>query len=111
MWHVIAELTFLVLFMRVHAQLLSCVQFFASPWTVASQASLCMEFSRQEYCCGLLLPTPRDLPDPGIEPMSLESPAQAGELFITRATMQRKFIKIFKKIQATQQHTIESCVT
>ena len=40
-------------------------------WTVACQASLFMEFSRQEYWNGLPLPLPGDLPDPGIEPMSL----------------------------------------
>ena len=36
------------------------------------------EFSRQEYWSGLPFPTPGDLPDPGIEPMSLASPALAG---------------------------------
>ena len=55
----------------VCAQLLSCVQLFATPWTVASQASLSMESSRQEYWSGLPFPTPRDLPDPGIELHSL----------------------------------------
>ena len=41
-----------------------------TPWTVALQAPLSMEFSRQEYWCGLPCPFPRDLPDPGIEPVS-----------------------------------------
>ena len=36
-----------------------------------------MEFSRQEYWSGLPFPTPEDLPDPGIEPMSLASLAVA----------------------------------
>ena len=40
------------------------------PWTVACQAPLSMEFSRQEYWNGYLLPSPRDLPDPEIEPRS-----------------------------------------
>ena len=44
----------------------------ATPWTVACQAPLSMGFSRQEYWGGLPFPSPRDLPDPGIEP---ESPA------------------------------------
>ena len=48
----------------------SCVQLFATPWTVARQASLSMDFSRQEYWSGLLFPFPGDLPDPGIEPGS-----------------------------------------
>ena len=47
-------------------------------WTVAHQAPLSMGFSRQEYCSGLLCPPPGDLPDPGIEPRSLMSPALAG---------------------------------
>ena len=42
----------------------------AIPWTVVYQASLSMGFSRQEYCCGVPLPSPGDLPDPGIEPRS-----------------------------------------
>ena len=45
-----------------------------------------MEFSQQEYWSGLPRPLPGDLPDPGIEPMSLVSPALAGEFFITSAT-------------------------
>ena len=40
----------------------------AIPWTVACQAPLSMEFSRQEYWSGLPLPSLRDLPDPDIEP-------------------------------------------
>ena len=42
----------------------------ATPWTVACQAPLSMGFSRQEYCSGLLLPSPGDLPDLGIKPRS-----------------------------------------
>ena len=45
-----------------------------------------MGFSRQEYCSGLPCPPPRDLPDPGIEPMSLTSPALAGRSFTTSST-------------------------
>ena len=50
--------------------LLSCVQLFATPWTVAYQAPLSMGFSRQEYWSGLPFPSPGDLPNPGIEPGS-----------------------------------------
>ena len=39
-----------------------------TPWTVAHQAPLSMEFTRQEYWSGLPFPSPEDLPDPGIEP-------------------------------------------
>ena len=48
--------------------MLSHVQLFATPWTLAYQAPLSMEFSREEYWTGLLCPPPGDLPDPGIEP-------------------------------------------
>ena len=41
------------------------------PWTVDQQAPLSMKFSRQECWIGLLFPSPRDLPDPEIEPVSL----------------------------------------
>ena len=40
------------------------------PWTVAHQASLFMGFFMQESWSGLLFPSPGDLPDPGIEPVS-----------------------------------------
>ena len=49
---------------------LSHVQLFATPWTVALQAPLSMEFSTQEYWSGLPFPSPGDLPDPGLKPMS-----------------------------------------
>ena len=53
-------------------QLLSPVQFFAALWTVACWVPLSMEFTRQQYWSGLPFPSPRHLPDPGIE---LRSPA------------------------------------
>ena len=49
-------------------QLLSRVRLFVTPWTIACQASLSMEFTRQDYWSGLPLPFPGDPPDPGIEP-------------------------------------------
>ena len=64
----------------------SRVQLFVTPWTVARQAPLSMGFPRQEYWSGLLFPPPGDLPDPGIEPSSLMSPALAGRFFTTSAT-------------------------
>ena len=68
------------------AQLLSRIQFFATPWTVAHQAPLSVGFSLQEYWSGVIFPPPGDFPDPGIEPMSLTSPALAGGFFSTSAT-------------------------
>ena len=54
---------------------LSRVRLLATLWTVAHQAPVSMGFSRQEYWSGLSFPTPEDLPDLGIEPASLMSPA------------------------------------
>ena len=60
------------------------VWLFATPWTVAHQAPLSMGFSRQEYWSGLPFPSPGDLPNPGIEPASLASPAlQADSLLLS----------------------------
>ena len=49
---------------------LSRVQLFAVLWTVASWTPLSLGFSRQEYWSGLPCPTPGDLPNPEIEPVS-----------------------------------------
>ena len=62
----------------MHSQLLSHVQLFVTPWTVASQAPLSMGFPRQQYWSGLLFPSPGDLPYPGIKPGS--PPLQADSL-------------------------------
>ena len=51
----------------MHAQLLSHVHLFVTPWTTACQASWSMGFSRQENWSGLPFPTPGDLPNPGVE--------------------------------------------
>ena len=55
---------------KVIVKSLSRVRLFATPWTVAYQASQSMGFSRNEYWSGLSFPSPGDLPDPGIEPWS-----------------------------------------
>ena len=57
----------------VVGQLPSHVQLFTTSWTIAHQTPLSMEFSRQEYWSGLPFPSPRDLPNPGIE---VRSPVQ-----------------------------------
>ena len=66
----------------VQARILSRVWLFATPWTIDHQAPLSMEFSKQVYWRGLPF-SPPDLPDPGIEPLSLASPALAGRFFTT----------------------------
>ena len=53
------------------------------PWTVACLAPLSMGFPRHKYCSGLPFPSPRDLPDPGIEPTSPVSSALAEGFFTT----------------------------
>ena len=55
--------------------LCSRVWLFVTLWTVACQAPKSMIFSRQEYWRGLLLPSPGNLPDPGIDPVSPAAPA------------------------------------
>ena len=55
------------------------------PWYVTLQAPLSMGFSRHEYWSGLSYPSPGDLPDPGIEAMSVTSPAVAAG-FVTTST-------------------------
>ena len=61
---------FHVLKVKVKVKLLSRVRLFVTPWTVAHQAPLSLEFSRQEFWSGLPFPSPGDLPKPGIEPRS-----------------------------------------
>ena len=65
----------------------SRVWFFATLWTVAHQVTLSMGFFRQEYWSQFSCPSPGDLPDPGIEPMSFMSPALAGRFFTTSTTL------------------------
>ena len=64
----------------------SCVQLFATPWTIARQAPLSMGFSRQEYWSVLLCLPPRDLINPGFEPTFLTFSALAGGFFTTTTT-------------------------
>ena len=68
--------------------MLSCfglVRLHVTLWT-AVRALLSMGFSRQDYCSGFPCSPPEDLPDPGIKPMPLLSPALAGRFFTTSAT-------------------------
>ena len=65
---------------HIKARVLSHVQLFVTPWTVAHQGPLSMGLSQQEHWSGLLFPLPGDLPSLGIEPTSL---ALAGRFFTT----------------------------
>ena len=62
-------------------QLLCLVWLFATLWTVTRQAPLSLGFPRKEYWIGLPFPPPKDLPDPGTEPVSPASPALADRFF------------------------------
>ena len=64
--------------------MLSCVQHFATPWTLACQASLSMEFLKQKMWSGLLFPFPEDIPDPGVKSTSPAAPALEDSLPLGR---------------------------
>ena len=66
----------------------SHVWLFVTLWTIARQAPLSMGFSRQEYWSWSPFPSPGNLPNPWIKPVSPGSPAWAGEIFITDSTVQ-----------------------
>ena len=70
----------------------SCVLPFGTLWTIAHQALLSMRFSRQEDWSGLPCPPAGDLPNPGIEPTSLMTPALAGGFFTTSTTWEAPII-------------------
>ena len=76
----------------------------ATPWSVARQTPLSMRFSRQESWSGLPFPSPGDLPNPGIEPASLLSPALAGGFFTTSATWEAQLSHTFVVIPTKTQH-------
>ena len=71
----------------------SHIWLFKTLWTAAFPAPLSMGFSRQEYWCELPCSPPGDLPNPGIEPVSLMSPACARVFFTTTAA----FIYIYNQ--------------
>ena len=76
----------------------SRAQLFATPWTIACQAPLSMEFFRQEYWSALPFPSPGDLSKPGIEPASPAFLALAGRLFTTSTTTSQNSFKNKTKI-------------
>ena len=84
MVHIHNEILHMCVCVCVPAQSLSHVRLVVTPWTVARQAALSMEFSRHVYWSGLPCPPPGDLPDPESEPFSLRSPALAGGFFPLR---------------------------
>ena len=82
---------------------LSHVQLFAAPWNLAFQASLSMEFFSQEYWCGIPFHTLGDLPDPGIETMSLASSALTGGFLTTSVQFSRSVVSYSLRPQESQR--------
>ena len=75
-----------------------------TPWTVARQAPLSMGFPRQEYWSGYPFPSPGDLPNPGLKPMS---PELASGFFTTappRKSGCYKLLSKTSKLQKTVDH-------
>ena len=75
------------------ARSLFSVRLFTTPWTIAHQAPLSMGFSRQEHWNELACPSPGDLPDPGIKPVSPCSSCIAGKFFTAEPPGNRGGIK------------------
>ena len=91
----------------MHAQLLSCVWLFATPWSVACQAPKSMGFPRQEHGSGLPFPSQGDLPDPGIKLASLMSPTLAGGFFTTGSPRKpTPYSNWYKKFTVIHSHSI-----
>ena len=78
----------------------SHTRLFATPWTVACQAPLSTGFPRQEYWSGLPFPSPGDLSDPGMEPMS---PALAGKFFTSESPGKPLVIILVSRLVCLQQ--------
>ena len=72
--------------------------------SLAHQAPLSMGFSREEYRSGLPCPPPGDVPDPGIEPKALTSPALAGRFFTTSSTWEAQ--RLLNCIQTPGQFSL-----
>ena len=108
---------FLDLFFKLfYAYSFACVQscfspvrLCVTPLTVALQASLSMGFSRQEYWSGLSCPSPRNLPNPEIEPMSLTSSELAGRFFTTSATWEAPHWFYKTNVFSVVMYGCESC--
>ena len=66
----------------MHAKLLQSCLNLVTQWTIACQAPRYVRLSRQEYLNGLPCFSPRDLPDPGTDPVTLISPALASEVLL-----------------------------
>ena len=83
-----------------------------APWTVAHQAPLFMEFSRQGYWSGLPGPPPEDLPNPETEPASPVAPVLGGEFFMDKSPgklkqQQMLYIEVVERVNPKITHHIK----
>ena len=83
--------SFLIFFLYMRGNLVQLCLTFITVWTVAHQPPLSMGFSRQKYWNGLPCPPLGNLPNSGIEPMPLTSPALAGKFFTSSATWEAQY--------------------
>ena len=88
-----------------HSVAQSCLTL-CDPVDCSPRVPLSMGFSRQESWSGLPCLPPEDLPDPGMEPESLTSPALAGRLFTTSATGKARFSPDLKPHWGTSKLTL-----
>ena len=75
----------------------SCLILFSTPQAVAYEAPLSMGFSRQEYWSGLPHLLPGDLPDPGMETVSVTTPTLTGEFLTTSSAWEAQQTKMSAK--------------
>ena len=78
-----------------------------TPWTAARQAPLSMGFSRQGHWSRLPFPSSGDLPNPGIEPVSLASPTRAARFFTTSATWEALHLQSLSGVYSRNRHWLQ----
>ena len=87
----------------------SHVQLSATLWTVAHQTPLFMGFTKQKHWSEFPCPPPEDLPNPGIEPVFLMSPALAGGFFTSSATWEAQNIPGTERNRSLESATRRGC--
>ena len=86
----------------------SCVWLFVTLWTVAHQSPLSMGFSRQQYWSGLPCPSPGDLPNAGIEPVSPEASAlQVDSLLLSHQGILLSYKKEWNNVTCSRDYHTE----
>ena len=95
----------------MHAQSSSRVQLFGTTRTVAHQASLPMQFSRQEYWSGLPFPFPGGLPFSGLEPMLPASPYKQADYLALSHLGSPNILLLLSSSQHGEVQVTQSCLT